>query len=106
MPEMLLTIPNRHNDPAPRWEARPGDGRYYGYFENAFGEQWVFVYDMNAERGVLSGGDLGWDGERRVQDDGQVPGLILNELERMWLRACWSAATAGREFREQRRNER
>jgi hypothetical protein len=22
-----------------------GPGKYHGYFENAYGEQWVFVYD-------------------------------------------------------------
>jgi hypothetical protein len=28
--------------------------------------------------------------------DGGVPDLVLSEIERLWVRACWQAATANR----------
>lgn len=34
---------------------------YYGYFENCFGEQFVFLYDFAAEKGMLFSGDAGWE---------------------------------------------
>jgi hypothetical protein len=36
-------------------------GLYYGYFENRYGEQFVFTFDRTTGTGMVSGGDLGWD---------------------------------------------
>jgi hypothetical protein len=36
-------------------------GLYYGYFENRYGEQFVFTFDRATGTGTVSGGDLGWD---------------------------------------------
>jgi hypothetical protein len=36
-------------------------GLYYGYFENRYGEQFVFTFDRKRGTGTVSGGDLGWD---------------------------------------------
>jgi hypothetical protein len=33
---------------------------YYGYFENRYGEQFVFTFDRATLTGTVSGGDLGW----------------------------------------------
>jgi len=33
---------------------------YYGYFENCFGEQFVFVFDRATKTGTVSGGELDW----------------------------------------------
>jgi len=33
---------------------------YYGYFENRFGEQFVFTFDRTTQTGTVSGGDLNW----------------------------------------------
>jgi hypothetical protein len=33
---------------------------YYGYFENCFGEQFVFMFDRETKTGTISGGDLDW----------------------------------------------
>jgi len=35
-------------------------GLYYGYFENRFGEQFVFVFDRATKTGTITGGDLDW----------------------------------------------
>jgi len=37
---------------------------YYGYFENHYGEQFVFTFDGATSTGTVSGGDLGWDGSK------------------------------------------
>lgn len=67
-------------------------GRYRGYFENEHGEQTIFVYDRAARTGTLYMGDAGWEHPYQVVD-GAVPGLSMNGNERMWLAACWKAAT-------------
>ena len=65
---------------------------YCGYFENEHGEQWVFVYDRAAKRGILQGGDVGWAQAFEVVD-GAAP-IKLNPTEDVWLRTCRKAATA------------
>lgn len=35
-------------------------GNYYGYFENGYGEQFIFAYDFDKESGSVWGGDCGW----------------------------------------------
>lgn len=35
-------------------------GLYYGYFENRYGEQFVFTFDRATGAGTVSGGDRGW----------------------------------------------
>ena len=35
-------------------------GLYYGYFENRYGEQFVFTFDRATGAGTVWGGDLGW----------------------------------------------
>jgi len=67
-------------------------GRYHACFENAQGEQLIFVYDYHADTGTLYHGDAGWDQSCPVKG-GTCPDLILDEAETLWLRACWLAAT-------------
>jgi hypothetical protein len=101
----FFTIYNGHVEQAgtpPQLDSRE-PGTYFGYFENEHGEQWVFVYDHETERGVLQGGDAGW-AEKFEVVDGTARNLILNSEERQWLLACWKAATAFKEARKQRRD--
>src|SRR5262245_8854209 len=69
---------------------KPGN-KYYGYFQNRFGEQWVFVYDPECKTAELRGGDIGWDSAMPVTD-GTVD-VVLGKAEFAWLQACWKAAT-------------
>ena len=69
-----------------------GPGKYYGFFENEYGEQWVLVYDPSEHRGVLRGGDAEWEKEYEVVE-GNVP-LVLSPAERAWLEACLKAIGA------------
>ena len=74
-------------------DLRPG--QYLGYFENDYGEQALFVYDRDSRQAILYLGDAGWQ-TRHVVVDGGVPDLVLSETERLWVGACWQAATANR----------
>jgi hypothetical protein len=64
---------------------------YVGYFENLFGEQWIFIYDRTAKTASLYGGDVGWNTRMEVLD-GSVAGLVMQRDEAAWLRLCWNAA--------------
>ena len=44
----------------PRLRNTDNLGLYYGYFENRYGEQFVFTFDRATKTGTVSGGDLGW----------------------------------------------
>ena len=65
-------------------------GKYYGYFANQYGEQAVFVYDYRTHEASVWMGDTDW-GDAHPVVDGRVEGIILNEPEAAWIRACWLA---------------
>jgi hypothetical protein len=93
MTNPLFAMWNKHTAAcgvAPAITNRSGD-QYYGYFQNRFGEQWVFVYDPERKVGELRGGDIGWDTVALVTD-GHVE-VLLGKAETVWLQACWQAAT-------------
>ena len=89
----LFRISNHHTDDCGPAPAIDGDeaGRYYDYFANQHGEQAVFVYDYQTGQASVWMGDSGWREAHRVVD-GQAEGVILNESEAAWIRACWLAA--------------
>ncbi len=64
---------------------------YVGYFQNAFGEQWIFTSNNKTGEATLRGGDIGWNNAQPVKE-GHVEGLILGGAESAWLQACWKAA--------------
>ena len=65
--------------------------KYYGYFQNRFTEQWIFVYGPEHKTGELRGGDIGWDTVVVVKD-GKTD-VALGKAEVARLQACWIAAT-------------
>ena len=67
---------------------------YTSKFTNRYGEEWLFEYDGTKAEGILSGSDVDWKAFRVV--DGRAIGLILNEEELTWLRACWCCVEATR----------
>lgn len=60
---LVFTAHNNH-DPRygrpPRVRNTDNPGLYHGYFENRYGEQFVFTFDRATGTGMVSGGDLGW----------------------------------------------
>ena len=93
MSEPLLQIHNRHavacGDPPIVNSDDPH--LYVGYFQNAFGEQWIFTSNNKTGEATLRGGDIGWNNAQPVKE-GHVEGLILGRAESAWLQACWEAA--------------
>jgi len=68
--------------------------RYYGYFENPFGEQMVFEFDFDEDRGRLWCGDAGWENAIEVSET-KCP-IILGQQERAWLTVCWEVVAVRR----------
>jgi hypothetical protein len=60
----LVFAAHNNHDPRCGWPPRvrntDNPGLYYGYFENRYGEQFVFTFDRATGTGTVSGGDLGW----------------------------------------------
>ena len=91
----LLTIRNNHAPASGDPPIASNEHKYVGYFENVYGEQWIFTYDRQTKTASLHGGDVGWNNRYQVHD-GEVPGLVLQRDEAAWLRACWNAAVPNR----------
>ena len=89
----LFTISNHHDVSCGQPPMVNGDtsNSYHGYFENLYGEQFVFVYNYDTNQGVLWCGDSGWERPYPVKD-GRVRDLILSSEEQMWLQVCWHTA--------------
>lgn len=89
----LLKICNHHvlasGDP-PIIDHSKAD-QYIGYFENMFGEQWIFTRDRATGVATLRGGDIGWNQEIDVTD-GATGELTLNASEAQWLECCLLAS--------------
>ena len=93
MSDPLLTIRNHHvascGDPQ-IVNGTAGD-LYVGYFENAFGEQWVFTRDRKTGIAILRGGDIGWN-TKVDMTEGKAETLVLNASESQWLQSCLEAS--------------
>ena len=94
MANPLLQISNRHDAGCGEPPIIDGDdpSLYVGYFENPFGEQWIFTYHRATTKCELRGGDVGWNAGFEVVN-GTVHGITLGQAEAQWLSACWQAAT-------------
>ncbi len=97
MSKPIFTVSNHHatteNEPP---EISDDDRNLYvGYFQNEHGEQWTFTFDRTTRIGELRGGDVDWKALQVTDADGAPRvDMVLNAGERLWLQACWKAATA------------
>jgi hypothetical protein len=91
----IFSVDNKHKPNAGQPPQIDGNvkSKYYGYFENEYGEQMIFVYDHALKLGIVWVGDAGWEKSYKVVD-GLVPELMLSDKEETWLQVCWNAATA------------
>ena len=94
MPEILFLVGNHHvADSGQLEETLDGnDGNYHSYFENQYGEQWVFTYNRKDDMVYIRGGALGWDSVLGLQ---HLRAHIFSEEEKLWLNACVHAIKAG-----------
>ena len=75
--ERLLEIDNVHVadcGPPPVVDAT---GKYVGYFQNVYGEQWVFIGDRKTGEAVIRGGDVGWQSQYKVSRSKPCPGDLF-----------------------------
>ena len=93
MSEPLLKIANHHNASCgdPPIVDGVAENCYVGYFENPYGEQWIFTMNRQTGKATLRGGDVGWNTQFDVTN-GAAADLILGREEQLWLQACWSSA--------------
>ncbi|SRR5258708_39464356 len=90
----IFVVPNNHSAECgipPQIEANQL-AQYYGYFENEHKEQFIFVYERHKKQGKLWVGDNGWEHPVSITDL-EHPNVTLSKSERLWLQACWMAAT-------------
>ena len=94
----LFKVNNKHTEKSGKSPQFDGNkvGGYHGYFQNEYGDQFVFVYDYTSRKGMLWSGDAGWDEPYHVVD-GNAPNLIMGANEVLWLQVCWKTATANLE---------
>lgn len=92
-PFPLFIISNHHalpegGNPPPRID---GDERdtYHSYFENAVGDQSLFVHRRGTGETLVYSGDAGWTAFPVVE--GAAEGLVLSPDEELWLQACLRA---------------
>lgn len=93
MSDPLLKIANHHAAACGDPPIIDGNAQncYVGYFENPYGEQWIFILDRKTGKATLRGGDVGWNTKFDVAN-GSVADLILGQEEQLWLQACWLSA--------------
>jgi hypothetical protein len=90
--ERLLEIGNVHSADCGAPPSLDAAGKYVGYFENGFCEQWVFVGDRKSCEAVVCGGDAGWSKQYKVSIQRPCPvGLVLQEAEQIWLINCFAS---------------
>src|SRR5262245_59359190 len=83
--ERLLEIDNVHITSCGPPPSIDGTGKYVGYFENKYGEQWVFIGDPKTGKAVIRGGDCSWEREFEVSEETPAPAAILNDAEKLWI---------------------
>jgi hypothetical protein len=90
--QRLLEIDNVHPVDSGSPPTLDATEKYLGYFENSYGEQWVFIGDPKTGEAVIRGGDAGWEMEYKVSLSNPCPdNLILNKAEQFWLSICFMA---------------
>lgn len=90
--ERLLEIGNLHSPECGATPRLDAANKYLGYFENCYGEQWVFVGDRKTGTAVICGGDTGWPTKHRISLQRPCPvDLVLNDAEKHWIMTCFMA---------------
>jgi hypothetical protein len=85
---LLLRLRNNHVagcGPVPKIDARK---KTVAYFENCYGEQFVFIGDRKKKTALLLCGDAGWGKRYRISAKHPRPNLVVHEGEAMWIVAC------------------
>jgi len=82
--DFLFRATNRHVEScgkAPCSDEPPANSNVFrSYFENAFGEQWIFHHDGQSDRITIRGGDCGWQNEMTVTSFTEALKSVKSEI--------------------------
>jgi hypothetical protein len=87
----ILIVGNKHAPGCGKTPEVDVTGSYVSYYENSFGEQWVFVGNRSDGSIDLYGGDIGWDEPRRATAVKPYPCIMMGHSEQVWYVACLMA---------------
>ncbi len=90
----LFQVSNHHSANCGTPPHIDGDtpGRRFSYFQNEYGEQAIFEFDLATRAGRIWMGDANWE-EGHTVVKGIIRDLVLSPSEALWVSACWYAAT-------------
>jgi len=94
----LFAVSNRHvladgSGPSPFIDG-DAHGDYHSYFENASGDQSIFVHRRGSGETLVYSGDAGWAAFPVKAN--KVIGLVLSPDEELWVQACLRACNFNR----------
>lgn len=106
--EKITTIYNQHiedcgSPPSIQFE----EYEYVSYFENAHGEQSIFLFDADKMEVIVYVADAGWDNPVKIpgsdlvkngSPEGISQGIVPSEAEIKWLQACKEAISPKIEY--------
>jgi len=83
----MLTIRNKHKEAMPEVEGK--DILYLSYFENEYGDQFIYFVDKDKKENILIG-EQGWKQYKASE-------RVLSHSESVWIDACRDASEIIRE---------
>ncbi|WP_442265409.1 hypothetical protein ACSIGC_13890 [Tenacibaculum sp. ZS6-P6] len=66
------------------------EGKYLGYYENNYIEQFIFIGDQKNQTATIYGGDLGWETEIKLSMEMDKTDYIFSKNEILWISICFS----------------
>lgn len=88
--ENIFTIKNYHIEDSGKILNLELEGKYIGYYENTYGDQFIFIGDPDSGRATVKGGDLGWENEIVLFDGMGKVDWVLSYEEILWMSHCYS----------------
>ncbi|CAH1000956.1 hypothetical protein LEM8419_01969 [Neolewinella maritima] len=91
--ENVFAITNQHVPDSGELPKVDTEGKYKGYYENVYGEQFIFLGDRQTERAVIYGGDFGWETEIVIFAGMDGGDWIFGDAEILWISNCYATMT-------------
>ncbi len=86
----VFTIENNHIKSSGKFPSIDTKGKYLGYYENTFREQFIFIGNQKSQTASIYGGDLGWETEIELSMEMDKIDYLFSEDEILWISICFS----------------
>jgi len=89
--DKVFTVFNTHIEDRGKPPAITNEGsksHFHSYFEGGCGDQWLFIYNLDTDQGLLYCGDADWE-EPKVVSKISDRSYVMTEAEKSWYKACW-----------------